>query len=78
MAEPAPQTPRDLIVECIRVARTAPRSGTLRHERLVERCIAEALRLGTDVPVEVVVIEQLARGAQHRRTRPVDVPGDLI
>ena len=76
--EPVPLTPRDRIVECLRVARTAPRPGTVRYDRLVDRCVAEHLRANMALPVEVVVIDQLARGAAHRRRRPpTDEPGGL-
>ncbi len=71
-------TPRDLIAECLRAARTAPRPGTTRYERVLERCLSEHMRLGNGVPIEVVVIEQLSRGASHRRTRPPGEPGGLV
>lgn len=71
------RTFREQVVECLRVARAAPRPGTIRHERLVERCVAERLRLGSPEAVEVIVIAEIARGIGARRRRHTDEPGDL-
>lgn len=72
-----PRTERDQIVECLRVARCAPRAGTIQYERLVDRCMTERGQLGDAVPIEVIVIAEIARGIGVRRRRRPDEPGDL-
>ena len=60
------------------MARTAPRPGTVRYDRLVDRCVAEHLRANMALPVEVVVIDQLARGGRApSQAPPADEPGGL-
>jgi len=74
--QPTP-SPRDRIAECLRVARTAPRPGSLRFERLLERCVA-SYHWNHPIAVEEIVIDQLRRGSRYRASRPIDdAPGGV-
>lgn len=73
--QPSP-SPRERIAECLRIARTAPRPGSLLFERLLERCVA-AYHWSHPIAVEEVVIDQLRRGSRYRASRPIDTPGGV-